>query len=436
MGRDNFVAPTAPVDILADVLGGPRAAGPVEVPAGKIKMDGGTQMRAGTDDATVFEYGQAMIAANGWGNFPAVIAYHDGKDYWLADGFHRVAAFLESFPDLKRTIPVEVRAGTRRDAVLHAAGANASHGLRRTNQDKRRAVETLLRDEEWGKWNNSEIARRCIVSESLVRTLRDSIFVSNEDKPTERLVTRGGTTYTQNTAKIGTRPASQPVPVKPVYTPVTIAGNSEPTPGTPIPQRVWTGITCHTWDGYADWNSDDEAEYAALNGKWQNMGAPEFNYLKELDRITRWRVAARLATQIFDNRSGSLQEVARVLRNKERSARAVLNTPAAEATPVVTLDELEVIDSVTVPVVSVDPDEEITHPLDCYDDEDVNPFVGKMGKLHELKMWLKATRDEKTREYRKLTNREIPALFTGSLDHMIAVLEETMDAVEQEAVAA
>lgn len=166
------------------------------------------------------------------------------------------------------------------------------------------------------------------------------------------------------------------------------------------------------------------------------MGAPEFNYLKELDRITRWRVAARLATQIFDNRSGSLQEVARVLRNKERSARAVLNTPAAEATPVVTLDELEVIDSVTVPVVSVDPDEEITHPLDCYDDEDVNPFVGKMGKLHELKMWLKATRDEKTREYRKLTNREIPALFTGSLDHMIAVLEETMDAVEQEAVAA
>jgi hypothetical protein len=94
MGRDNFVA-AEPVDILGDVLGGPRAHGPVQVPVGKINTTGGTQMRAGTDDATVFEYGQAMIAAGGWNNFPAVVAYHDGKDYWLADGFHRVAAFLD-----------------------------------------------------------------------------------------------------------------------------------------------------------------------------------------------------------------------------------------------------------------------------------------------------------------------------------------------------
>ena len=208
MGRDNFVSAVAPVDVLADVLGGPRSNAPVQMPVGKINTTGGTQMRAGTDDATVFEYGQAMVAMGGWGTFPPAIAYHDGKDYWLADGFHRVAAFLESFPDPKRTVPVEVRAGTRRDAVLHAAGANANHGLRRTNQDKRRAVETLLRDEEWRQWSLREIARTCAVSEGFVHKISQELSVHGEQiKPVERTVTRGGTTYTQNTANIGSKPA-------------------------------------------------------------------------------------------------------------------------------------------------------------------------------------------------------------------------------------
>lgn len=324
MGRDNFVAPTAPIDVLADVLGGPRSHGPVEVPVGKINTTGGTQMRAGLDDATVFEYGQAMITANGWGTFPAVIAYHDGKDYWLADGFHRVAAFLESFPDLKRKIPVDVRAGTRRDAVLHAAGANAQHGLRRTNQDKRRAVETLLRDEEWRQWSLREIARTCAVSEGFVHKISQELSVHGEQmRPAERTVTRNGTTYTQNTANIGSKPAP------------------------------------------------------------------------------------------------------------------VLNTPA----PVVTLDELEVVKSVTVPVQpepvspAADPDEEITHPLDCYEDATANPYVGKMGQLHELKMWFKTTRNEKAREYAKLTGQTVPTWFIEGLDHMIATLETAMDRVEQEAAA-
>ncbi|MGT2479599.1 hypothetical protein ACU4GR_13540 [Methylobacterium oryzae CBMB20] len=35
-------------------------------------------------------------------------------------------------------LPCEVRQGGLRDAILHSAGANAAHGLRRTNADKRR----------------------------------------------------------------------------------------------------------------------------------------------------------------------------------------------------------------------------------------------------------------------------------------------------------
>ena len=61
--------------------------------------------------------------------FPPVIVFREGDDYWLADGFHRVAARRQAGI---RHIEAEIREGTKRDAVLYAAGANAHHGLRRT----------------------------------------------------------------------------------------------------------------------------------------------------------------------------------------------------------------------------------------------------------------------------------------------------------------
>jgi protein gp37 len=91
--------------------------------------------------------------------------------------------------------------GTKRDAILYSCGAN-KHGKARTNDDKRRAVTRLLGDREWGGWSNVEISRHCGVSESLVRSIRKAIFVSNEDSA-PRKVKRGGTTYEMDTSKIG-----------------------------------------------------------------------------------------------------------------------------------------------------------------------------------------------------------------------------------------
>lgn len=197
---DIFAQERQKMTVLDDVLSGKPV---VQVAISSIRIDGGTQMRAQLDDATVFEYTQTMAAADGWGTFPPVVAYYDGTDYWLGDGFHRVAAFRDAFTETTRKIPVDVRAGTRRDAILHAAGANANHGLRRTNADKRRAVETLLRDEEWAGWSNYEIARRCNVSEYMVRDLR-SHYDKNVVTPTERTyTTKHGTTATMHTANIG-----------------------------------------------------------------------------------------------------------------------------------------------------------------------------------------------------------------------------------------
>ncbi|MEM5838726.1 ParB N-terminal domain-containing protein, partial [Pediococcus acidilactici] len=113
----------------------------------QISRDGGTQSRAEINYSVVEEYVEAFREG---ATFPPVTVYYDGESYWLADGFHRVQAVEAA--GIER-IAADVRQGTRRDAVLHSVGANACHGLRRTNVDKQRAVETLLQDEEWGEWS-------------------------------------------------------------------------------------------------------------------------------------------------------------------------------------------------------------------------------------------------------------------------------------------
>lgn len=97
--------------------------------------------------------------------------------------------------------PAEVHKGSERDAVLYSVGANATHGLPRTNEDKRKAVTMLLTDAEWSEWGDNEIARQCKVSGTFVGTIRKSLS-SNEPKTTRKFK-RGGKTHTQNVADIG-----------------------------------------------------------------------------------------------------------------------------------------------------------------------------------------------------------------------------------------
>lgn len=182
----------------------------VRLPLAAIRTDGGTQPRAFINDVMVAEYAEEM---NTGSKFPPITVFFDGQEYWLADGFHRVSA-AKSLAWLD--LPADVHQGTQRDAVLFSVGVNAAHGLRRTNSDKRRAVERLLRDEEWSKWSNVEIAKRCSVDEKTVRNLRP-IFGKSEDT---RVATRNGTTYEVSTGNIG-KSTLPPVPDKPFNPPVT-----------------------------------------------------------------------------------------------------------------------------------------------------------------------------------------------------------------------
>jgi hypothetical protein len=159
------------INVLDDIFGTKPANTPEKISLWKIQRDGGTQMRAGLDEATVTEYFEAMHTAGAWGSFPPLTVFYDGAGYWLADGFHRYAAAMQEF-GASLQAPCDIRAGTQRDAMLHAASANASHGLRRTNADKRRAVLALLQDPEWSQWSDGEIAKRCAVSQPFVSGLR------------------------------------------------------------------------------------------------------------------------------------------------------------------------------------------------------------------------------------------------------------------------
>lgn len=135
----------------------------------ELRTNGGTQARERIDPETVDAYAAAM--ADG-AEFPPPVAFFDGTVYWLADGFHRVASAKKNAVE---SIDVDVRSGDRRQAILFAVGANAVHGLRRTNADKRRAVTVLLSDDEWRQRSDRWIAEKCGVSNRFVGEFRATV---------------------------------------------------------------------------------------------------------------------------------------------------------------------------------------------------------------------------------------------------------------------
>jgi len=159
-----------------------------------IRVDGDTQTRDVLNPEVISDYADRMRAGD---TFPPVVVFYDGADRWLSDGFHRVEA--AKLAGLK-TIAADVRQGGKREAILHGIGANAHHGLRRSNADKRRAALALLNDPEWSQWSDREIARQCGVSNTFVSSLR-SVTVNVDSE--KRYRTKHGTEAVMSTAGMG-----------------------------------------------------------------------------------------------------------------------------------------------------------------------------------------------------------------------------------------
>lgn len=132
----------------------------------EIRIDGETQMRQQIDSLTVADYANAFASGV---KMPDVVVFHDGATNWLADGFHRWHGAKKAGMD---KIACDVRAGSQRDAILYAIGANDANGLRRLPADKRMAVMKLLNDPEWSKRSNRWIADAARVSDDMVSDWR------------------------------------------------------------------------------------------------------------------------------------------------------------------------------------------------------------------------------------------------------------------------
>ena len=134
-----------------------------------IEMDTSIQCRASIDTATVSEYAERMTEGDA---FPPVVVYGTAQKCWIADGWHRIMAANQiGLLDIEAT----VIPGGRIDALKAALSANSAHGIRRTNQDKRRAVEIALR--EFGKLSSRQIAEMCGVHHTTVETAAETWLI-------------------------------------------------------------------------------------------------------------------------------------------------------------------------------------------------------------------------------------------------------------------
>lgn len=146
-----------------------------------IELDTSIQCRASIDTATVNEYAERMTEGD---KFPPVILFGTRSNCWIADGWHRVLARLQLGDE---TIGGELREGGRDEALRWALSANALHGQRRTNADKRRCVEIALR--EFGDLSSRALGTLCGVDHKTVAAVR-----SNGEVP-QSITTTDGRQY-------------------------------------------------------------------------------------------------------------------------------------------------------------------------------------------------------------------------------------------------
>jgi uncharacterized ParB-like nuclease family protein len=199
-----------------------------------LRIDGDTQPRVAIDQAVVQDYADAI---EGGAEFPPVDVVHDGTAYWLVDGFHRFFAHKKlNRPKIRATVTT----GLQAEAQWKSLGANKTHGLRRTNADKVKAVAKGLKL----KWEMSDsvVAEHVGVSHTMVRRHRQAVIDA------QKAAAKGDATLTEfksnvrtgrdgrgiNTARIGRNsPRRKPGGIaKNAFTPVRTG--TPPTPMTAL----------------------------------------------------------------------------------------------------------------------------------------------------------------------------------------------------------
>jgi len=166
------------------------------------------QQRAAIHSDYVHDLAEAI---KGGATLPPVIVFADEKGMWLADGFHRYEAHKLAG---EKYIEVELKTGSRRDAQWYAVGANQAHGLRRSNEDKRRAVQLALAHPQGKSMSSRAIAEHVGVSAHVVEQIRGDMdsgaHMRTCDQPAKR-IGKDGKAY-QLPAPAEVKTDTQPAP--------------------------------------------------------------------------------------------------------------------------------------------------------------------------------------------------------------------------------
>jgi hypothetical protein len=166
------------------------------IPIAELRADGETQHRIQLHASIVLEYAALMKTGV---EFPPIRVWCDGANYWLTDGFHRVAAAQTIG---RASLTAEILYGSLSEAQWDSYAANSSHGVRRTTEECRRIVRLALRHRNAARRSNVEIAKHLHIPEATLRRWRKSLSSPSDDDK-ERVVTRGESTYVLRTAGIG-----------------------------------------------------------------------------------------------------------------------------------------------------------------------------------------------------------------------------------------
>jgi hypothetical protein len=145
-----------------------------EVAIADIVMDTGLQMRAGLQMQTVAEYAEILSEGSEWTFPPVELMRRKDGSLVLVDGWHRVEAARRNEWE---TVSARVSSGTDNQIFEAALAANAEHGLRRTNDDKRKAVAAALK--KWPGFDARKIAKKCRVSHTFVSKLKNAAAPGN-----------------------------------------------------------------------------------------------------------------------------------------------------------------------------------------------------------------------------------------------------------------
>ena len=169
---------------------------PVPIKLDKLTADSKYQLRVSEDTSAIKDLASAYADGE---TVPPIEVVDTADELIIVDGFHRYAAAIKADLD---SIECVVTLGTEREAFTLSLGANSNNkALKRTNDDKRKAVVVALTCTDFKTKSNRDIANICKVSPGLVdkivkelesekNTSPESVPYVNTDNKTEITLTQ------------------------------------------------------------------------------------------------------------------------------------------------------------------------------------------------------------------------------------------------------